>query len=223
MRSGMLERLAGAVLGVRVAHPTRVAIDGRSAAGKSMLADELADAVRERGREVLRASIDDFHRQDHKYRSQRREWTPRSYYDEGYDYEAFCDVLLRPLGPGGDRRCRTGIFDSYHNAWLSEEWHQVARDAIVLVDGCFLSRPEIVEHWDYRIWLDIDWETMLERAQQRDVAWVGSKQEVLDRYERRVIPTHQLYELECRPMESAAALVDNRRIEEPRILRLSVA
>jgi hypothetical protein len=29
----------------------------------------------------------------------REEWTPQSYYDEGYDYLAFRDVLLRRLGP----------------------------------------------------------------------------------------------------------------------------
>ncbi len=217
----MLERLADAMLELRVPHPTRVAIDGRSAAGKTTLADEMAEVVRGRGREVLRASIDDFHLPGHKYRSQRKEWTPRSYYDEGYDYDAFLDVLLRPLGPGGDLRCRTGIFDSYHDSWLPEEWHQVARDALVLVDGAFLFRPGLAEHWDYTLWLDIRWDTMFERAQERDVAWVGSREAVLDRYQRHWLPTHELYEQATGARERVHAVVDNNRVEAPRILRLS--
>jgi len=40
----------------------RTAIDGPDAAGKTTLADELAVALRERGRDVIRASIDGFHR-----------------------------------------------------------------------------------------------------------------------------------------------------------------
>ncbi len=219
-RSDVLERLMRIVLDLRLPHPTRVAIEGRSAAGKTTFADELAELVRAGGREVLRASIDDFHRPGHKYRSQRGEWTPRSYCEEGYDYEAFRDVLLRPLAPGGDRRCRTGIFDSFHDTWLPEEWHQVARDAVVLVDGAFLLRPELVASWDYIVWLDIDWETMLERARRRDVAWVGSEQLVLDRYRNHWIPTHQLYERDSSAREHAHAIVDNRNIDEPTILRL---
>lgn len=220
-RSKVLGQLADAICGLHVTHPTRVAIDGRSVAGKTTLADELAKVIRGLGHEVLRASIDDFHHIGHKYRSQRGEWTPKSYYDEGYDYHAFCDLLLRPLGPHGDGRCRTSILDSYHDTLLPEEWHHVSRNAIILIDGVFLLRRELAVHWDYIIWLDIDWSTMLERAQRRDVAWVGSEQAVLERYKHHWIPTHQLYEHDTHPRESAHAVVDNRCIENPRILTLS--
>src|SRR5688500_13854306 len=93
-RHELIETLAEAVTSLQLGHPTRVAVDGRSAAGKSTLADELAAAARVRGREVVRASIDDFHRPGHKHRARRGGWTPQSYYDEGYDYAAFRDVLL---------------------------------------------------------------------------------------------------------------------------------
>jgi uridine kinase len=43
---------------MRIPHPTRVAIDGVDAAGKTTLDDELAEVLRERGRGVIRASID---------------------------------------------------------------------------------------------------------------------------------------------------------------------
>jgi uridine kinase len=46
-----------------------VAIDGPDTAGKTTLADELADALLGRGREVVRASIDDFLRpRDERHR-----------------------------------------------------------------------------------------------------------------------------------------------------------
>jgi uridine kinase len=70
-------------------HPLRVRIDGRSAAGKTTFADEHSVRIERAGRRVLRASIDDFHRQGHRDRSRQRIWTPQSYYDEGFDYEAF--------------------------------------------------------------------------------------------------------------------------------------
>jgi uridine kinase len=175
VRSTVVEALADVVTGLRLGHPTRVGIDGRSAAGKTTLANELAATIKLRGREVLRAELDDFHRPGHKFRSVRGEWTPHSYYAETYDYVAVRQVLLEPLGSGGNRRCRTRLFDSYHDAWLPEEWHVPPADAVVLVDGGFLLRPELAALWDYVVWLDVDMDTMIERARRRDVAWVGSE------------------------------------------------
>src|SRR2546425_10546769 len=96
--------------------------------GKTTLADELAEAIRRRGREVLRASIDDFHLPGHKFRSQRGEWTPRSYYDEAYDYDTFIHCVLQPLGPGNSRRCRPTLFDSFHDEFFPEAWREVGLD-----------------------------------------------------------------------------------------------
>jgi uridine kinase len=221
-RQEVIDALAEAITSLRPGHPTRVAIEGRSAAGKSTLADELAAAVRARGREVMRASIDDFHRPGHKHRSRRGGWTPQSYYDEGYDYEAFRDLLLTPLGPGGSRRCRPALFDSFHDNWLPEDWQTVGDRTVAIVDGAFLLRPELAEHWDFVVWLDVDFETMVARARRRDVAWVGSADEVEARYRRHWIPTHELYERLVDPQVRAHAVVDNRLLDEPRLVRLSL-
>lgn len=217
----MVDALADAITALRLSHPTRVAIDGRSAAGKTTLADKLATAIGGIGREVVRASIDDFHRPGHKYRSGSGQWTPQSYYDEGYDYAAFRDLLLRPLGPGGSRVCRPALFDSFHDVWLPDEWRAVGDQAVAIVDGVFLLRPELAGHWDYLIWLDIDDETMVERARQRDVAWVGSADVVEERYRRHWIPTHELYERLTDAPAHAHAVVDNRDLQRPTLLRLS--
>jgi uridine kinase len=220
-RTKVVTTLADVVTSLSVGHPTRVAIDGRSAAGKTTLADELADAVQAQGREVLRASIDDFHRPGHKGRSQRGGWTPRSYYDEGFDYDAFRTLLLRPLGPGGSRRCRPALFDAFHDVWRPEQWHEVGDRAVAIIDGVFLLRPELADHWDYVVWLDIDMETMVERARRRDVAWVGSEAVVEVRYRQHWIPTHELYERLIKPQTYAHAIIDNLSPQAPKVLRLS--
>ncbi|MBQ1014799.1 uridylate kinase, partial [Micromonospora sp. M51] len=52
-RDDLIHRLAEAVGSVTVAHPTRVAVDGPPAAGKTTLADELAVVLRDQGRDVI--------------------------------------------------------------------------------------------------------------------------------------------------------------------------
>jgi uridine kinase len=213
--------IADAVERLVLEHPTRVGIDGRSAAGKTTFADSLAEELRARGRAVLRASIDDFHKPGHKFRSMAEAWTPQTYYDDGYDYAAFVALLLAPLGPGGTRRCRPALFDSYHDAFVSEQWLDVRGNTVAVIDGAFLSRPELASHWDYLVWLRVDFETMIERARRRDTAWVGDAGVVAERYRRRVLPTHELYEQLVDPAARADAVIDTRDLDAPTIVRLA--
>ena len=58
----------------------------------------------------------------------------------------------------------------------------VPEDAILIVDGAFLLRPELRPFWDLVIWLHISFEDMVARAAERDTAWVGDTDEVRRRY-----------------------------------------
>jgi uridine kinase len=131
--------------------------------------------------------------------------------------------LLEPLGPDGNRRCRTRLFDSYHDTWLPAEWHLVASGTVLVADGAFLLHPDLADLWDFVIWVHVDEETMIDRARRRDVAWVGSVDVVEQRYRQRVVPVHHLYEREAQPVERAHAVIDNRQIGSPRIVRLETA
>lgn len=219
-RSSVINRVAELIAAVELGRPVRVGIDGRSAAGKSSFGDELAEAVRRSGRQVERASIDDFHRPGHKWRSIRGEWTPQTYCDEGYDYAAFRELVLDPLSTDGDRRIRPRLFSAFHDAPHPEEWVSLAEDAILIVDGSFLRHPDLADCWDCSIWLAIDFETMIERAKRRDIVWVGSAEVVESQYRVRWVPTHKLYEQLDHPEEHADIIIDNREIERPVVIRM---
>jgi hypothetical protein len=74
--------------------------------------------------------------------------------------------------------------------------------------------------WDYLMWLDIDFETMIERARKRDAAWVGSEAIVAKRYRRLWIPIHRLYEQLTNARARADAFIDNRDVQSPVLRRL---
>lgn len=217
-RHNILTCLAQTIQSLRVDHPIRVAIDGRSAAGKTTLADELGEVLRGDGRQVIRASIDDFHRPGHKYRGQRGEWTPELYYEEGFDYLAFRDLLLKPLGPTGDRRYCAALFDAFHDESYPETWEVAGEHSIAVIDAAFSLRPELATEWDYVVWVEIDFETMIARARKRDSVWVGSEEVVAERYRNHWIPTHELYERREAPRARADVIVDNRAFDAPRLI-----
>jgi uridine kinase len=131
-RGELLSRLAEAVGSITTAHPTRVAVDGPPAAGKTTLADELADVLRAQGREVIRASIDCFlFPRSQRYR--RGEYSAEACYHDSFDYDALHRVLLDPLGPGGDRRFQQGVFDYHTDTALSQPLTTAPADAVLLL------------------------------------------------------------------------------------------
>lgn len=89
-RAAVLDHVAGRICGLG-RRRLRVAVDGPTAAGKSSLGHELVALVAATGRDVLRASLDDF----------ERPWRERHRYDrvsgEGYYRNAFDNDAVRRL------------------------------------------------------------------------------------------------------------------------------
>ncbi|MCC7369635.1 MAG: uridine kinase [Chloroflexi bacterium] len=219
-RQTVINALADAVLSIERGHPVRVAVDGWSCSGKTSIADELAAEVGARGRSIMRVHIDDFHCKGYRDRSHIGEWTPRLYWDEGYDYDIFRAWVLEPLGPGGDRRCRTDLRTTWNDQETPAVWHDIADNAVAIVDGTPLLHPLLASHWDYVIWLQVDIEMLVERACRRDGLWYGSREAAERRYRGFRQPGHELYERLAAPSRHAHAVVDNCNFESPRLLRV---
>jgi uridine kinase len=207
-RVQVLECLASRVSAIRLAHPTRVAIDGIDASGKTHLAKELAALLAAQGREVITASLDGFHH-PRQIRYRLGSLSPEGYYNDSFEYESLLSELLLPLGPGGNRRCRTRIHDIQTESPVQERYMQVPADAILLVDGIFLLRPELIDIWDFRIFVNIDFDTSLQRAMQRDLRLLGSVESVRQRYLERYIPAQRQYLERVNPQTLANVVVDN--------------
>ena len=206
----MLAELAALVLAVARPHPTRVAVDGFSAAGKTTLADELADVIT--GRPVIRVEIDHFMRPPDT-RTAHPPDSPDSYYLDSWDYPAVRDRLLRPLGPGGDRRYRTAITDPRGRPVDSPD-RTAAANAILIADGVFLQRGDLDPHWDLRIWVDIGFDEVLRRGVARDHARMDDARR---RYRTKYIPGERRYRDEVDPAVRADVVVDNRDPAAPRL------
>jgi uridine kinase len=207
-RSVAVERLADLIDGSRVPHPVRAAIDGPDAAGKTVLADELAVALSVRGRHVIRASIDGFHR-PRAARYARGEDSAEGYYRDSFDYALLRDVLLEPLGPNGTRAYRHSAFDFRTDTPVDAGLETVSDEAVLVFDGVFLFRPGLVDSWDVKIFVSVSFDETLRRALVRDVDLFGSVTEVERRYRHRYIPGQQLYFAEANPAGAADVILIN--------------
>ena len=218
-RIELLNRIAQTILQAQAGEePLRVAIDGIDTAGKTTLANELADVLAEKGCPIVRASIDGFHR-PRAERYARGADSPEGYYLDSFNHAALIACLLEPLGPGGSRLICTSAFDFHTDRPRQTPWQSAPPGCILLFDGVFLLRPELRPYWDFSIFVEIDYETALQRALVRDLALFGEAAEVERRYRQRYIPGQQLYFEEARPREHANLIVDNRNPAAPEFLK----
>ncbi len=212
----MLHLLAERILSMEVSHPLRVGIDGTTASGKTTLADELASHMEGSGRQVIRACLDDFHNPPEvRYRIGRD--SPEGYYRDAIDWRSVRELLLEPLGPDGSRRYSVGAFGQPDGSATEFPEHHADDNAIALIDGVFLFRPELNDCWDYRIFVEVTQVIAMERGIARDVPRLGSEDDLRRRYEARYIPGERLYLDAVKPWLLADAVISNDEPKSPSV------
>ena len=216
-RSEVLRALAAAIVAVERSHPVRVAIDGVDAAGKTTLADELAIVLERLGRPVVRASVDHF-LHPVSIRRRRGVLSPEGYYLDSFDYAALEALLLQPLGPSGTLTFRRAIYNVRLEQSIEAPLETADAHAILLLDGVFLHREELRGCFDFTIFVRAGFDVTVPRAEMRDLASMGSREAVRQRYDARYVPGQQLYLSSVQPERLASIVVDNNDYERPCIV-----
>jgi uridine kinase len=170
---------------------TRIGIDGVDGAGKTSLAEEIARLLTKRRRPSVRVSLDFFERPSAE-RYARGELSPEGYYLDGFDVQRLHAHVLSIGGPS---------------------------ELVVVVDGIFLQRPELVDLWDATVWVEADLDTAAERGLARDVVRTDSLQAERERYRFRYLPAQRRYIEEQRPRERATFVFRNTDLADPELVR----
>jgi len=209
-RSDALTEIASVIAEIPLPHPIRVAVDGRDGAGKTALANDLVKPFRSLGREVIRASVDGFHN-PREIRYQKGPTSPEGFFRDSYNYDALRDLLIEPLGPGGSRNYRTTAFDWRTDSPSFSPLKQAPENAILLFDGIFLLRPELIDLWDFKIFTDVAVEVGVARCADRD----GSSADPTAQANQRYVEGQKLYFVECDPKSRAHVVFDNNDWQHP--------
>ncbi|MDX8030170.1 uridine kinase [Lentzea sp. BCCO 10_0856] len=189
-----------------------VAVDGVDGAGKTTFCDDLASVLRSRGRAVVRVSVDDFHH-PRKIRWRRGRTSPEGFFLDSFDYSRFIGDLLVPFAHG--RPFRRASHDLETDAYVDTRAEVAPPSAILLVDGIFLHRDELPEHWDFSVFLAVDFAVSVARMAGRD----GSPSDPDDSRNRRYVEGQQLYLAKCDPAARATLVIDYNDLAGPRLRR----
>lgn len=150
-----------------------VAIDGRCAAGKSTLAQQL--------KEYFQCSVihmDDFFLQPHQRTKERLEEPGGN-----IDYERFLQEVIHPLQNNLDFSYR--VFDCKQLDF--KEKINVHQTDVIIIEGSYSCHPNFKDIYDLKLFLDVDKDKQLLRIERRN----GSAQ--LNMFIARWIPMEEKY------------------------------
>jgi uridine kinase len=213
-RADAIGLIADRLVKLEPGHPARIAVDGITAAGKTTLANELAAVVTERGRPAHRLSMDGYHhRRAHRHRRGRD--SADGYYEDAYNFPEFVRGVLVPLGPGGSREYRRRIIDLPTDEPIDEPPVLAEPDAILIVDGSFLQRPELAAHWDLVVFVHTSFAAAKDRGSRRDARAFGGVEPARAAFDTRYHAASRRYLTEVDPAARADIVIGNDTIDEP--------
>jgi uridine kinase len=196
----------------------RVAVDGVTAAGKTTFADLLAAALRNRGVDAIRVTMDSFHN-PREIRHRQGRMSSDGYYEDAYDFAAAASDLLAPFGLGGSGRYRPRVHDLETDRAVDDNWEVASEDSVLIVDGSFLQRAELTGLWDVVVYLDVDFDAAAERGVARDAEAFGGADAARDAFAQRYHAACRRYVSEVDPLSRATIVIDNNELGRPRLVR----
>ncbi|WP_211096766.1 uridine kinase [Arthrobacter echini] len=182
-----------------------MAIDGVDGSGKTTFAAELAAGVQDRPVVVIHA--DNFLNPS-SIRHARGRNSPEGFWKDTYDYAALMELVLDPLSSGGDGWYSPSCYHPVADRTVQAPKIHAPAAALVVVEGMFLHRDELIGHWDASVFLDVPFAETAARMAVRD----GSNPDPEHPSMRRYMGGQRLYFDAARPWERATFVVDNRAL-----------
>lgn len=214
IRQLVLVDLLSMMLSVRPGERALIGIDGVDGAGKSRLAAELvAIAPHVAGRDVHSVSIDGF--QHPRARRHARGSGPESFYQDSYDYDAFREHVLRPFKAGRDYV--PAVHDVATDQGVAPAPVGVSEDAVLLVDGIFLRRPELAAEWDATLMVLVPLAVSVPRGNARFPDRAKGADDPADESNARYVGGQQLYMQQAR-LHPPTWILDNTNLAQPALI-----
>ncbi|KKQ35472.1 MAG: hypothetical protein US52_C0024G0006 [candidate division WS6 bacterium GW2011_GWA2_37_6] len=215
----LFELLEERIREINLDHPIRIGVDGVDGSGKKFFADAFAQYLQRLNRSIIRSTIDTFHNPK-KIRYQQGENSPKGYYEDSFNIDGLIENLLYPLGPKGSLKYKTLIFNYKTDSQIDVPFEIAQEDSILIFDGIFLFTPRLNPFWDMRIFLDVPFETTIERVKQRvkDQEYLGSGN-IVKKYKTRYIPGQKIYFKKAEPKKKADIIIDNTDYTNPLIVK----
>jgi len=211
------EYLSKRILDLPSNSPVLVAISGKDASGKTIMADLIAKYIQKQtDRQVIRINVDDF-MNERSVRYTEAASAGEGCYKYTFNFEAFKKYALEPLRPNGSYVYKNKVFDHATDKSMLAEDQKADSNAIVIIDGVFLFKKDLVDFWNLKILLETSDDVVIERGARRDETRIGNYDDARKKFIDRYIASQTIYYHEVSPDKLADIIINNDDYESPSI------
>lgn len=129
-----------------------VGVDGVDGSGTTAFAADLVARLQKRGHAAFHARLADFRTPPDRRVSDGTAPGPDRYGD-AFDVSSFRRVLIEPFRLAGSTGFVAAFWDETRDQPVEPKWLTAPEDAVLVVDGEFLQRPDISGIFNVMVWL----------------------------------------------------------------------
>lgn len=190
-----------------------IGVNGVDTSGKTKFSLALHRYLVSCGYDTIIIHMDDFH----NLRSIRNSGDNEidSYIDNAFNLELLEQEILSKIKENNSIDIELSLVDLESDTRTNKNRYKIEKETIVIIEGVLLYRHPIENYFDYKIYLDIEFEEVLRRAEIRDVPIYGI--DFLQRYKRKYIPIQLWYIENCMPKQKSDIVIDNTDYYFPKI------
>ncbi|MEK4426453.1 uridine kinase family protein [Solibacillus sp. FSL K6-1523] len=171
-----------------------IGIDGCGGSGKSTFADK----IKEECSNVTIVHKDDFYLPSSEIINTHPTKKPIG---ADFDWKRLLTQVLEPLSQEKEGHYQRYDWDTDSLA----EWHTVPVGGIVIIEGVYSIRKELVDRYDFKVWVDCPREKRLSRGLDRD------GEEAREMWENNWMISEDIYVEKHKPYESADIVADGAK------------
>ncbi len=182
-----------------------IGISGVDGSGKSTFATQLTQALASENVVATQIDLDDF-LQPKEIRHCREDQVT-GYFEDNFDYSSLVNRVLLPAREETSFKATLPTLELETDQVLERDFKFIG-PGVLIIEGVFLFRKELREHFDLKIWLDISFEDAMNRVlqRQRDQRY-GDINAIRARYEERFFPTQRFHIKRDDPASTADLII----------------
>lgn len=182
-----------------------VGISGVDASGKGFVTVKLAKEIEETGFKVASINADGWLNLPHIRFNQTN--PAENFYEKAIRFDEMFEKLILPLKETCSINLTADFVEETSSEFCQHKYFYENID-IILLEGIFLFKPDFLEFFDLKIWIDCSFKTALKRAILRSQEGL-SKSETLKAYQTIFFPAQKIHLAKDKPLEKIDLIFRN--------------
>src|SRR5215467_1031639 len=211
LRDSLFEKILLRVKERPIGAPFVIGINGIDASGKTMFSRDLSSFLIGHGYFVQLVHVDDFHNPKKvRYQGDNE---AENYLFRSIDFERLAGNLLDNIVEKQELDIELTLLDLNTDQYTLSRRYVVNRDSIVIVEGVFLFKKDLLDYFDFKVFLDISFSESVRRGIARNERIPAG--DVEDRYSEKYLVGQKLYFRLHDPKGAADMTINNEDYLRP--------